>query len=141
MKKKSQTKTAASDSSAPSKPAAQKAARTLKPRTARTSAKPAADVALAPPPLPATRLVFFGPGAECVCVAGTFNNWDPESLPLKAERDGSWTIELPLSPGRHEYRFIVDGCWVDDPRAEQYVPNAFGGVNGLLEVRAAESGA
>lgn len=30
-----------------------------------------------------------------------------------------------LKRGRHEYRFVADGEWLDDPAAEQRIANAF----------------
>ncbi len=53
--------------------------------------------------------------------------------------DGTWAKELILAPGRHEYRFVVDGEWVDDPAATDYVPNPFGGMNAVLTVVASET--
>jgi hypothetical protein len=45
-----------------------------------------------------------------------------------------WTKGLSLSPGRYEYRFVVNGEWVDDPKAKAFVPNSRGGRNAVLEV-------
>jgi hypothetical protein len=36
---------------------------------------------------------------------------------------------MSLKPGRHEYRFVADGEWLDDPTAEQRIANAFGTEN------------
>lgn len=69
-----------------------------------------------------------------VFVAGSFNDWHPQAIPMKQRDGGSWTVEIPLEPGCHEYRFVVDGRWRDDPRAERTVKNPFGGVNGVIEV-------
>jgi hypothetical protein len=41
---------------------------------------------------------------------------------------------VPLSPGRYEYRFVVNGEWVDDPKAKASVPNPHGGRNAVLVV-------
>jgi hypothetical protein len=49
---------------------------------------------------------------------------------IKAE-NGSWFIIVPLPPGEHPYRFIVDGQWQDDPQAARRVPNPFGGENAV----------
>jgi len=69
-----------------------------------------------------------------VCVAGTFNDWEPQSLALQLDSEGGWNIDLCLPPGDYEYRFIVDGEWVDDPLAGRVVPNPYGSVNGVLHV-------
>lgn len=50
------------------------------------------------------------------------------------QEDGSWTITISLTPGQHEYRFIVDGQWADDPHCDIRKPNPFGGENCLRVV-------
>jgi len=55
--------------------------------------------------------------------------------------DGEWTKELTLSPGRYEYRFVVDGEWADDPAAIELIPNPFGTANAVLIVAEPESDA
>ncbi|MXW77650.1 MAG: hypothetical protein F4Z57_01385, partial [Gemmatimonadetes bacterium] len=39
-------------------------------------------------------------------------------------------VTLPL--GKHEYRFVVDGEWRDDPQCEERRPNSFGTTNCIL---------
>jgi 1,4-alpha-glucan branching enzyme len=95
----------------------------------------------APAPKPAggkkVRLEYRAPDAKSVCVAGTFNNWQRDATPMRAEAGGVWSIELELAPGIYEYRFVVDGCWCDDPNAAETTPNLFGGCNTVLRVSAA----
>lgn len=79
------------------------------------------------------------PDAESVCIAGSFNDWHPGVSPMLRLTDGTWAKELILASGRHEYRFVVDGEWVDDPAATDYVPNPFGGMNAVLTVVASET--
>jgi hypothetical protein len=74
------------------------------------------------------------PDAKTVTLAGTFNGWNPEATPLRRVGECEWVVELSLPAGAHEYRFIVDGQWVDDPDAETLVDNGFGGRNCLLEI-------
>lgn len=83
---------------------------------------------------PSIRLELIRPQAREVFVAGSFNDWQPTATPLKSAGDGKWVVELSLPPGRHEYRFIADGEWVDDPSAKEFVPNPHGGANALLVV-------
>jgi 1,4-alpha-glucan branching enzyme len=77
------------------------------------------------------------PGAEQVSIAGSFNDWHPSVTPMIRLSEGKWAKELSLAPGRYEYRFVVDGQWVDDPAATELVPNVFGSANAVLEVRPA----
>jgi len=76
------------------------------------------------------------PEAQAVFVAGSFNGWSTDALPLAGQADGRWHALVPLPPGRHEYKFVVDGKWCCEPGCEhehrgcpKCVPNAFGTMN------------
>ena len=79
-------------------------------------------------------LQLVEPAAKRVYVAGSFNDWKPESTPLAPLGDGRWKGQLTLGPGRHEYLFVVDGKWLPDPNAKESVQNPFGGRNSVLTV-------
>ena len=72
---------------------------------------------------------LFAPEAERVCLAGEFNNWCVDSLPMKRDKKGTWEASFALTSGRYEYRFWVDGGWQDDPNAQERVENPFGSQN------------
>ncbi|MCC7262363.1 MAG: isoamylase early set domain-containing protein [Candidatus Latescibacteria bacterium] len=72
------------------------------------------------------------PEAQEVFVAGTFNNWNPEGHPLKKDKKGVWKVALSLPAGTHEYRFVVNGEWLEDPACEERCLNAFGTHNSVL---------
>jgi 1,4-alpha-glucan branching enzyme len=78
-------------------------------------------------------LSFEAPSARSVTIAGTFNNWDDKKNPLQKDGKG-WKASLPLGPGRYEYKFVVDGQWVCDPKAKETVQNDFGSSNAVLVV-------
>ena len=78
---------------------------------------------------------LHAPHAREVSVAGTFNEWDPSSRPLKKETEGNWKITFYLPAGTYEYRFVVDGIWTDDPSCTARCPNQYGGENCLLIIR------
>jgi len=80
------------------------------------------------------RLEFTHPSAKSVSVAGTFNDWHPGATEMVAVGDGRWLKELALAPGVYEYRLVVDGEWMPDPRASETAPNPFGGTNSVLKV-------
>jgi 1,4-alpha-glucan branching enzyme len=77
---------------------------------------------------------LYAPEAIQVFVAGEFNNWDTESLPLKKSKDGMWKTKVALSPGRYEYRYLVDGSWAQDIPEAELTPNPFGTYNIILKV-------
>ncbi len=79
------------------------------------------------------------PQAQKVCVAGTFNDWNPDTGEMKREQNGHWVKNLPLTPGTYEYRFVVDGAWKTDPNADHDVMNPYGERNSLLTVTASSA--
>jgi 1,4-alpha-glucan branching enzyme len=83
---------------------------------------------------PSVSFEFEKPEAGQVFVAGSFNGWKPDSTPLQRTSAGQWVGKLPLSPGKHEYLFVVDGQWLPDPKAAEAVQNPFGGVNSVVSV-------
>jgi hypothetical protein len=73
--------------------------------------------------------------ASSVSLAGSFTGWQPE-FSLHPSADGVWTVVLPITPGVHDYVFVVDGeRWVPDPYAPQ-VDDGFGGTNSRLTLLA-----
>lgn len=78
---------------------------------------------------------YYNPAAKEVFVAGSFNGWEPFSMPMTKEEGGTWANALVLRPGAYEYRLIVDGQWQDDPMSPRYVANPFGGLNSVVEVK------
>ena len=73
------------------------------------------------------------PNAREVALAGDFTAWKP-ALQLTRTDAGTWTIVVPVTPGVHDYAFIVDGeTWVADPMAPA-VEDGFGGHNSRLAV-------
>ena len=82
----------------------------------------------------------FAPEAQAVYLAGSFNDWNPNSKPLKKAKNGKWSVRLSLPPGHHEYKFVVDGRWTCDPECSEdhicpnCVANDAGSMNRVLEI-------
>jgi 1,4-alpha-glucan branching enzyme len=87
------------------------------------------------------RFEFTHPTATTVGVAGTFNDWHPEAKAMHSLGNGRWLKETVLPPGTYEYCLVVDGHWMADPLAKDYVPNPFGGRNSVLKVAASTEAA
>jgi len=85
--------------------------------------------------LKTTEFKYFSPQAKKVTLSGSFNNWDTASLSAKKDSRGNWAVKVGLKPGRHEYKFFVDGSWVNDPRCKSCVTNSFGSQNCVVEVK------
>lgn len=79
---------------------------------------------------------YTAPDAAAVHLAGTFNDWSEDGTPMRGASDGRWSTTLSLEPGRHEYKFVVDGQWCCDCAAEggAQVENAFGTMNHVVVV-------
>jgi AMP-activated protein kinase-like protein len=88
------------------------------------------------------RFVLVDSTARSVSVVGDFNGWKRDETPLiAAAKAGVWSVSLPLSPGRHEYAFIVDGeRWVVDP-ASIASSDEFGTESSVLLVSPTRIGA
>ena len=67
------------------------------------------------------------PEAKSVSLVGCFTGWEP--INLKKQKNGIWKGSIPLEPGAYEYRFVVDGQWLNDPNCNERVPNPFGDEN------------
>lgn len=77
---------------------------------------------------------FEDAGAGEVILMGDFNNWDPAKHPMKHDGNGRWTKTVMLPAGQHEYKFLVDGRWKEDPRNGHKCPNCFGTSNSILKI-------
>lgn len=70
-----------------------------------------------------------------VYLAGTFNNWDAGADRMEdTDGDGIYEITLMLEPGNYQYKFVIDGAWKEDPHAESYADDGYGGKNSVLDV-------
>lgn len=79
------------------------------------------------------RLVMDDAGYGDVGLAGSFNDWEPASM---TRIGGQWAVNLSDLPWGSliEYKFVVDGYWVQDPANMVTSPDGFGGVNSVLRV-------
>lgn len=55
----------------------------------------------------------FGTARE-VKLAGSFTNWQAGAFAMQ-RHDSGWVARVILPPGKHFYKFIVDGKWMTDP--------------------------
>ncbi|OGK11489.1 MAG: hypothetical protein A2W80_14335 [Candidatus Riflebacteria bacterium GWC2_50_8] len=82
--------------------------------------------------------ISAAPGS-LVFVAGTFNNWDPTANPMHDQSGkGYFKTDMLVSPGRHEYKFVINGVWATDPSCQKRVPNTFGSENCVLQIAKTE---
>ncbi len=101
---------------------------------ARTAKKPVQPKKAAKPVQKLTIFELEAPYAREVYVAGCFNNWDPLANPLQRQEAGIWRGTVSIEPGEHQYRFVVDGEWWDDPINALRRWNEYGTENCILIV-------
>ncbi len=58
--------------------------------------------------------IFQAPGANEAYLAGEFNGWHTQTLPMKKGENGVWNAAMELNVGRYEYKLFVDGAWMED---------------------------
>ena len=78
--------------------------------------------------------------SEKVNLFGQFNGWDRNNLPMSDEDgDGVYQIQIPLDPGRYEYKYFVDGKELIDPENPAKVPNGLGDYNSVIIIEKIQS--
>ena len=79
-------------------------------------------------------LTFYAPQANKIFLAGTFNDWSTNTLPMKKGKDGVWRVKVKMSPGRYEYKYFVDGAWSQELSGSDVVTNPFGTQNCVIGI-------
>ncbi len=82
-------------------------------------------------------VLFIQPGDQprSIAVAGDFNNWSDREHRLRYHAEaGVYQLTIDLSPGRHEYRMVIDGEWQTDPYNREQALNAFGEASSVIVV-------
>jgi hypothetical protein len=75
------------------------------------------------------------PSATTVSVVGDFNDWSIDQAPMQKFADGAWSVTMLVTPGRHEYAFVVDGkTWMADPRQPKARDTDFGKPGSVIVV-------
>jgi len=71
--------------------------------------------------------------ASIVALAGSFNKWNQSEYILAREGD-EWICRVDLEPGKHAYKFIVDGNWLLDPANPNTEDDDYGVKNSVIIV-------
>lgn len=80
------------------------------------------------------RFLFYNRlNAGKVILSGSFNAWAIEELNMM-RTDTAWYCDVKLKPGKHLYKFIVDGEWMVDPENKQREDDTYGGYNSVYFV-------
>ena len=101
------------------------------------SAEQEAPAAPDPPPLTGTVPVclLWPHGGKTAYICGSFTQW--QKMPMQwrqAGASGEWFKVVDLTPGTHQYKFIIDGQWRHDHTAPTVLDN-LGNVNNCTHVQ------
>jgi 1,4-alpha-glucan branching enzyme len=74
--------------------------------------------------------------ANQVYLAGDFNNWDIDSIPMKKLKGGEFSVSVDLEKGReYQFKYLIDGStWMNEIEADRHVPNEFQSENSVVIV-------
>ncbi|KAM3128312.1 hypothetical protein pb186bvf_019609 [Paramecium bursaria] len=76
-------------------------------------------------------------GGQKVFVVGTFTQWK-QSIQLQKDKQGEFSIVLPLEKGVHQYKFIVDGDWRFAPE-DPTCTDEQGNINNVIDTQRMEN--
>lgn len=78
---------------------------------------------------------YWNPAAKQVILAGSMNGWaNTEANAMeKNEETGLFTKTLQLSFGSYQYKYVVDGAWITDPKNENQVDGNSAFTFGTIE--------
>ncbi|HEX9826354.1 MAG TPA: isoamylase early set domain-containing protein [Flavobacteriaceae bacterium] len=87
---------------------------------------------------PVVKVTFSVPveDAKKVAVLGSFNEWNAKkAVVLKKLKNGTFkgTVDLEKD-NSYEFKYLVDGTYVNDDQADAYAWNDFGAENGVLNL-------
>lgn len=68
--------------------------------------------------------------ARSVKLAGSFTTWQSAALDM-TRTDSGWIVPVLLQPGKHFYKFIVDGNWMTDPDNRKDENDGEGNMNSV----------
>ncbi|OGC07728.1 hypothetical protein A2526_00220 [candidate division WOR-1 bacterium RIFOXYD2_FULL_36_8] len=68
-----------------------------------------------------------------VYLAGDFTDWGENAIVMNRKGNGEWVVTKSLTFGEHEYKFVADGKWIPDPRANKK-KSALGEENSVIKV-------
>ena len=79
----------------------------------------------------------FNPDAQSIEILGSFTGWHDRPVRMTKTTDGWWHAEIELSPGDHEFQYLVDRRdWLADYAAGGLRMGKFGSWLSLLSVPA-----
>ena len=78
-------------------------------------------------------LFSYNGKAKSVLLVGSMNEWNENGIKMENSNE-VWGITIKLSPGKHTYKFIIDGNWEYDISNPSFEDDGYGGMNSILEI-------
>lgn len=74
--------------------------------------------------------------ADSIVAVGDFNNWNAEATTLKKIISGKFKTTVDFEKdSSSEFRYIVDGVYMNDPKSDSFIWNEYAGTeNSVLTV-------
>jgi hypothetical protein len=69
--------------------------------------------------------------AKKIILSGSFNGWNESEAKLK-KNETTWTLPVYIRNGSYEYKYIVDGHWINDPENKMVVKNEHNDFNSFI---------
>lgn len=78
---------------------------------------------------------YYDAEAFSVSVTGDFNQWSINSSLMQPDKQGVWSVTVPIKPGRYEYQFNVNGIyWKHDPSNTNKATGSLGSIKSVVVV-------
>jgi 1,4-alpha-glucan branching enzyme len=76
------------------------------------------------------------PKAAKVNLAGEFNNWNIDDIPMKKLKNGDFSVTINLEKGKeYQFKYVIDSfIWLNEIEADKYVTNEFISENSVVIV-------
>ncbi len=75
------------------------------------------------------------PKAKYVSLVGDFNNWLDNRTPMEKNKNGVWSVTIPLKRGIYSYKFNIDNIWVIDAKNPVAAKDKMGDRRSIIEVK------
>lgn len=80
--------------------------------------------------------VLDRPDVASAAVAVDVRGWTPAPMRRHPRGQGPWRLTLRVPSGDEvQFRYVLDGTWVDDPDADELRPNDAGSTNSVVRLR------
>ena len=76
------------------------------------------------------------PDARVVTLVGDFNQWNRDETPMQKMKNGDFKVTVELACNNaYKFKYLIDhSTWENDWKADEYIPNDFGGDDSLVKV-------